>query len=629
MNLTTPNLRLGSYHFGKYSAHWRWVMVMLLWAQISVANANLWESLTGQKSQGPLPVEEAYLFSYSQPEPGLLILQWTMPESDYYLYRDQIKLHTDGQVEIVDIQKGLTVGKEDAIYGQSQVYYNEAEFRVAVQQSAGGNPDPEIKVEYQGCWDGGICYPPQTQPVQLISVPTQAPPLAPLGSSTQPSVVESNSLEFSLTDQRRFSDVLASGSFTITLLLFFLAGLALSLTPCVFPMIPILSSVIVGHGGKVRTRQAFGYSSLYVLAMAITYTLAGVAAGLFGANIQAAFQNPWIISTFSLMFVVFAFSMFGFFEIQMPTALQNRLANLSRSQQGGRGASVFVMGVLSALIVGPCVAAPLAGALVYIGQTGDPILGGAALFSLSLGMGVPLIIIGTSAGKLLPKAGHWMVHIKAGFGVIMLLMAIWMLDRIVPPTMTVLLVSAVLIISSIYLKALDRLPEGSLGWLKLGKGFGVLMLIYGTSLLVGVAAGNASLLKPLAGVVTGSATSASSLLPFAKVTSLDQLRPLVEQARTQGRPVMLDFYADWCITCKELESFVFVDPSVQAEFQRFTLIKVDVTANDDAAIALNKEYDLIGPPAQIFYDPQGNLLKEKTLIGVPTVADFVSLLRSI
>mgnify|MGYP003672820404 FL=1 len=629
MNLTTPNLRLGSYHFGKYSAYWRWVMVMLLWAQISVANANLWESLAGQKPQGPLPVEEAYLFSYSQPEPGLLILQWTMPESDYYLYRDQIKLHTDGQVEIVDIQKGLTVGKEDAIYGQSQVYYNEAEFRVAVQQSAAGNPDPEIRVEYQGCWDGGICYPPQTQPVQLISVPTQAPPLTPADSSAQPAVVESNALEFSLTDQRRFSDVLASGSFTITLLLFFLAGLALSLTPCVFPMIPILSSVIVGHGGKVSTRQAFGYSSIYVLAMAITYTLAGVAAGLFGANIQAAFQNPWIISTFSLMFVVFAFSMFGFFEIQMPTALQNRLANLSRSQQGGRGASVFVMGVLSALIVGPCVAAPLAGALVYIGQTGDPILGGAALFSLSLGMGVPLIIIGTSAGKLLPKAGHWMVHIKAGFGVIMLLMAIWMLDRIVPPTMTVLLVSAVLIISSIYLKALDRLPEGCLGWLKLGKGFGVLMLIYGTSLLVGVAAGNASLLKPLAGVVTGSATSASSLLPFAKVTSLDQLRPLVEQARTQGRPVMLDFYADWCITCKELESFVFVDPSVQAEFQRFTLIKVDVTANDDAAIALNKEYDLIGPPAQIFYGPQGNLLTEKTLIGVPKVADFVSLLRSI
>lgn len=629
MNLTTPNPRLGSYNFGKYSACWRWVVVMLLWAQVSVANANLWESLTGQKPQGPLPVEEAYLFSYSQPEPGLLILQWTMPESDYYLYRDQVKLHTDGQVEIVDIQKGPTVGKEDAIYGQSQVYYDEAEFRVAVQQSAAGNPDPGIKVEYQGCWDGGICYPPQTQPVQLNAVPTQAPPLTAADAEVQTARAETNSLDFSLTDQRRFSDVLASGSFSITLLLFFLAGLALSLTPCVFPMIPILSSVIVGHGGKVSTGQAFGYSSLYVLAMAITYTLAGVAAGLFGANIQAAFQNPWIISTFSLMFVVFAFSMFGFFEIQMPTALQNRLANLSRSQQGGRATSVFVMGVLSALIVGPCVAAPLAGALVYIGQTGDPVLGGAALFSLSLGMGAPLIIIGTSAGKLLPKAGHWMVHIKAGFGVVMLLMAIWMLDRIVPPAVTVLLVSAVLITSSIYLKALDRLPDGCVGWLKLGKGFGVLMLIYGTSLLVGVAAGNASLLKPLAGVTTGSATSASTLLPFAKVTSLDQLRPLLDQARTQGRPVMLDFYADWCVTCKELESFVFVDPSVQTEFQRFTLIKVDVTANDDAAIALNKAYDIIGPPAQIFYDPKGNLLKDKTLIGVPTVADFVALLRSI
>lgn len=629
MNTRTTNQQQNPSSFLKLSFCWRLAMATLLWAQLSLANAGLWESLTGQKPEGPLPVEEAYLFSYSQPEPGLLVLQWVMPESDYYLYRDQIKLHTNGQVEVVDIQKGPTVGKEDAIYGQSQVYFDQAEFRIAVQQSSAGNPNPEFKIEYQGCWEGGICYPPQTKTVQLTAVPTETTPIAPLMASASPSKVSGDPLDFSLTDQRRFSDMLASGSFSVTLLLFFLAGLALSLTPCVFPMIPILSSVIVGHEGKVTTRQAFLYSSIYVLAMALTYTLAGVAAGIFGANIQAAFQNPWIISAFSLMFVIFAFSMFGFFEIQMPAVIQNRLANLSRQQRGGRSASVFVMGVLSALIVGPCVAAPLAGALVYIGQTGDPLLGGAALFSLSLGMGAPLIIIGTSAGKLLPKAGHWMVHIKAGFGVIMLLMAVWMLDRIVPPTVTVLLVGTILVISSIYLKALDRLPEGSAGWLKLGKGIGVLMLIYGSSLLIGVAAGNASLLKPLGGIVGGSSNSSAALAPFAKVTSLDQLRPVLNQARDQGRPVMLDFYADWCITCKELESFVFVDANVQAEFKRFTLIKVDVTANDDAAIALNKEYEIIGPPAQIFYDHKGKLLAEKTLIGVPTVADFVDLLRSI
>ncbi len=613
---------LGLFHKKQLIAGWLLSVFM-----VNPAYAGWWESLTGA-GEGPLTVEEAYQFSYSQPEPGLLVLNWQMPDG-YYLYRDKIKLHTTDKVDVVDIQKGAAVEKEDAIYGRSWVYFNRAEVRVAIQQAQSGEVDPDIKVEYQGCWEGGICYPPETKTLSLKAVPqtTLIPLRAPSG--LLPSSSTTSYLDLSLTDQQRFVSALSSGGYVLTLLLFFVAGLALSLTPCVFPMIPILSSVIVGHQGHATTRQAFVYSCVYVLFMALTYTLAGVAAGLFGANIQAAFQNPWIISAFSLMFVAFALSMFGFFEIQFPAAIQNRLSLLSRRQQGGRLVGVAVMGVLSALIVGPCVAAPLAGALVYIGQTGDPVLGGAALFSLSMGMGLPLIAIGTTAGKLLPKAGHWMVTIKAAFGVVMLLMAIWMLDRIVPSTVTMLLLGIVLVMTAIYLKALDRLPEGSAGWPQFGKGIGVLLLVYGVSLLLGVAAGNSSLVRPLAGVLAGENGTTQPLATFTKVTSLAQLQPILASAKAANQPVMLDFYADWCVTCKELEAFVFVDGAVQEQFSRFTLIKVDVTANDDEAIALNKAYGLIGPPALILYDQQGLVQSDRMLIGVPEVDDFVDWLKSI
>lgn len=604
-----------------------WVAGLLSVSLVNPAYADWWTSLTGT-SEGPLTVDEAYEFSYSQPEPGLLVLNWQMPDG-YYLYRDKIKLHTTDKVDVLDIQKGVAVEQEDAIYGRSWVYFNSAEVRIAIQQAQSGEVNPDIQVEYQGCWEGGICYPPETKTLSLKAVPkiTVLPSQAPSG--LPPGTTTTSYLELSLTDQQQFVSALSSGGYPLTLLLFFVAGLALSLTPCVFPMIPILSSVIVGHQGHASTRQAFVYSCVYVLFMALTYTLAGVAAGLFGANIQAAFQNPWIISAFSLMFVAFALSMFGFFEIQMPAAIQNRLALLSRHQQGGRLAGVAAMGVLSALIVGPCVAAPLAGALVYIGQTGDPILGGAALFSLSLGMGLPLIAIGTSAGKLLPKAGHWMVTIKASFGVVMLLMAIWMLDRIVPAVVTMLLLGIVFVMTAIYLKALDRLPAGSARWAPFSKGIGVLLLVYGVSLLLGAAAGNSSLVRPLAGVLAGESRTAQPLAEFTKVTSLEQLQPILASAKAANQPVMLDFYADWCVTCKELEAFVFVDEAVQEQFRRFTLIKVDVTANDDEASALNKAYGLIGPPALILYDQQGVVQSDKTLIGVPKVDDFVDWLKSI
>ncbi|OMH31763.1 protein-disulfide reductase DsbD [Motiliproteus sp. MSK22-1] len=621
----------------------------------SFGNSNLQSTSVGGVT--PLTVDEAYQFSYSQPKPGLLKLIWQMPEDGYYLYRDKIKIHTGDTIEVVDILKAEAVEKEDAIYGRSWVYFNGAEVLVALQSLNGENTDVTFKVEYQGCWEGGICYPPEKKTVTLSGIPGKAPLLQNSLSTSELSAPQSNSFwsnnagfDLSLTDQSRFADALKSSSLLVTLGLFFLAGLALSLTPCIFPMIPILSSVIVGHQAGAaatssanqgtNTRRSFFYSCVYVLFMALTYTIAGVIAGLFGANIQAAFQNVWIISLFSLMFILFALSMFGIFQFQVPVALQNKLANLSRRQRGGRFTGVASMGVLSALIVGPCVAAPLAGALIYIGQTGDPYLGGAALFSLSIGMGIPLILIGTSAGKILPKAGHWMEQIKAAFGVMMLLMAIWMLDRILPPAVIMGLLGALLTFTAIFMKALDSLPIGSSIAARLGKGTGLLLLVYGLSLLIGLAAGGSSLIRPLAVLSTGFSNSNSNSItsgtrqrtpqaPFAKVTSLEQLQPRLDAAKLAGQPVMLDFYADWCITCKELEAFVFVDDQVQQQFSRFSLIKVDVTANDDAAKTLYDYYNIIGPPALIFYDNTGQIRANQTLIGVPEVADFVSHLKKI
>ena len=639
------------------------VLLLLLSAVSLPGQAGWWDNLidgingnsNGVGGAAPLTVDEAYRFSYSQPQPGVLKLNWQMPEDGYYLYRDKIRILAGETIEVTDIRKPAAVEKEDAIYGRSWVYFNSAEVLVALRSLNGSSGEVAFKVEYQGCWEGGICYPPERKTISLASLPADAPSLdsvsmagsnANTGSATPPlsttALKTDPGFNLSLTDQSRFADALQSDNLLVTLALFFLAGLALSLTPCVFPMIPILSSVIVGHqSGSVAadasatgTAKSFFYSSVYVFFMALTYTVAGVFAGLFGANIQAAFQNPWIISIFSLMFVLFALSMFGLFQFQMPPTIQNRLARLSRRQRGGRFAGVATMGVLSALIVGPCVAAPLAGALIYIGQTGDPWLGGAALFSLSIGMGIPLILIGTSAGKLLPKAGHWMEQIKAAFGVIMLLMALWMLDRILSPEVIMGLLGALLIVTAIFMKALDSLPVDSSPATRISKGAGILLLVYGLSLLVGLAAGSNSLIRPLAGLGSGfgsgfAASRSVQPTPFVKMTSLEQLQPSLEAARQAGQPVMLDFYADWCVTCKELESFVFVDDQVQQEFGRFKLIKVDVTANDEAAKALYRNYDIIGPPALIFYDTRGQILADKTLIGVPEVDDFVSHLRQI
>ena len=599
---------------------------------ISFANAGLFDKKNeaGVSTESPLPVEQAYIFVPEIGDNGQVYLRWNIQDR-YYLYRDRITVTPSETLEVVSRINGATDTKDDPLFGTVEVFHKNADVTLQLRSVTGKPSDGSLKISYQGCWEGGICYPPVITSLDLRDIP------ADLGNkptelikSVSDSLVQASSVlqpapPALLSEQDQFASIISGDNFLLILGAFFIAGLALSLTPCVFPMIPIISSIIAGHGHKITTKRAVFLSMVYVLAVSVTYTVAGVLAGLFGENLQAAFQNPWIISFFSLIFVLLSLSMFGFYELQVPSAWQTKLNNTSHDQQGGTVTGVAIMGLLSALIVGPCMAAPLAGALIYIGQTGDPVMGGLALFTLSMGMGVPIILIGASAGKLLPKAGHWMDSIKAGFGVALLLMAIWMLDRVVPVAVTMALTAIVLIISAIYMRALDQISHDTKGWLKLWKGVGIMLLLYGAALFVGVLSGGNSLLYPLKGLAsTSSANAQTSKLSFLTVTSISELEPVLQEAKRTGKPVMLDFYADWCISCVELEYVTFADTGVKQALSGFVRVKVDVTANDENAKALNKIYGVIGPPALVFYNHSGVLQPQLMLVGVIDPKDFIN-----
>ena len=394
-------------------------------------------------------------------------------------------------------------------------------------------------------------------------------------------------------------------------------------------MIPILSSLIVGQGKspeeRLSTGQAFRLSLTYVLAMALTYTVVGVLVGLSGYNLQAFFQNPWILSAFAALFVLLSLSMFGFYELQLPLAFQNRLTAWSNRQQGGRTGGVAVMGFLSALIVGPCVTAPLVGALIYIAESGDAVIGGLALFSLSMGMGTPLLLVGTSAGRFMPSTGAWMVKTKALFGVILLAMAIWMLSRFLPAGITLVLASILAVLSGIYFGATDNLTPQSTGVQRLGKGAGLVVALYGAALMIGALSGGQSFITPLKGLVGGGpegTVAGEEGLTFQRIKGLDELQAVVASATDAGRPVMLDFYADWCVSCKEMEAFTFTDSAVQAALDDAVILQADVTANDAVDQELLKHFGLFGPPAIILYDAAGQELRPARVVGFMAAERF-------
>jgi Thiol:disulfide interchange protein len=542
-------------------------------------------------------------------------LRWQIAP-DHYLYKDKFTFQLkDGSAASLGSYT-LPAGEEknDEFFGRIFVFHDAVELTIPLQRS--GQGAATLLVSYQGCAEvTGICYPPIRKEVNLDPAAAAVSTAVAAPATTAAAAPQS--------EQDSLAAALAGDNRLLTVLTFLGLGLLLAFTPCVFPMIPILSSIIVGQGAGLTTRRAFIMSLVYVLAMALTYTVAGVLAGLFGANLQAAFQNVWILGSFSVVFVLLALSMFGFYELQLPSALQTKLSEISNQQQGGSLIGVAIMGLLSALIVGPCVAPPLMGALIYIGQTGDAVLGGLALFALSIGMGAPLLLIGTSAGKLLPRAGGWMNAIKAVFGVMLLAVALWMLERVLPAFITMLAWALLIIISAIYMGALEPLKDGASGWRKLWKGLGLALLIHGALLLVGAAAGGNDPLQPLRGVgFGGGATAQAAKLEFRKVKTVAEMEQAVAAAAAQGKPVMLDFYADWCVSCKEFDKYTFSDAGVIQALSGAVLLKADVTANDDADQAMLRHFKLIGPPSLLFFGADGQERQPFRVVGFMGPEEF-------
>ncbi len=469
----------------------------------------------------------------------------------------------------------------------------------------------KIKISYQGCSERGLCYSPMSNTYDFTLLKSEKKIKTP----------QNNTVSTNTSQEDTIANTIKNSSFLIVLLTFFGFGLLLSLTPCVFPMIPILSSVIVSQSSKdMSVKKAFFLSLVYVLAMSLAYTIAGVMAGLFGANIQTALQDPWVLSIFSLIFVLLSFSMFGFYDIQMPSFIQSKL---SKNSNKGGVVGVAVMGFLSALIVGPCVAAPLAGALIYIGQSGDALLGGAALFVMSLGMGVPLLIIGAGAGKFMPRPGVWMDNIKAFFGVLMLAVAIYMLSRILDSQIIMLLWMALLLISSIYMGALETLNKETSGWSKFFKGIGIIIFIYSIFLFIGAMRGATNPLNPLeeknikVARLQNSNTIAEHAV-FQRVKTLDELNKIIQSSK---KPVMIDFYADWCISCKELDEKTFKNTQVRSRMDKMKLLRIDVTKNDNEDKKLLKRFNVFGPPAIIFFK-NGVELKSLKVVGYKNAQEF-------
>jgi thiol:disulfide interchange protein DsbD len=568
-----------------------------------------------------LPPEQAFQFFATVKDAGTLHVNWEIAKG-YYLYREKIELEltnpAGNQLGNYSIPRGTP--KQDEAFGQVETFYNELGFDLPIIRTNSSAQTITLQAKYQGCADRGVCYPPMTKQInlELPAIQESTP-----NAGTQPIPA--------LSEQDQIVQSLQHDSLAMTLLSFFGFGLLLSMTPCIFPMIPILSGIIVGHGKRITTTRAFLLSLSYVVASALTYTVFGILAALFGNNLQTTFQQPWIIGLFSATFVLLSLSMFGFYELELPNSLKTRLHNSSIKHRDGSLWGAAIMGALSSLIVGPCVAAPLAGALIFIGQTGNAVLGGSALFAMGLGMGVPLLLLGASAGKLLPKAGTWLYSTKIVFGVIMLAVAVWMLSRILPPAIIILLWAMLLILPAIYLNAIDPLPENSSGWRKLWKGVGLMMLAYGLLLLIGFSMGNNNPLKPLQGFSLNNAQAAEQGkgIVFERVASLSALETRIQQASANHQPVMLDFYADWCISCKEMEAYTFTDPKVKQALTGFVLLQADVTKNSDDDKALLAKFNLIGPPAILFFGADSQENPAHRVIGYQDVETFIKTLQRV
>jgi thiol:disulfide interchange protein DsbD len=559
-----------------------------------------------------LPADQVFRVGATAAGPNAIRLDWWI-RGGYYLYRSRLKVSAGDGVALGALQLPTGLIKIDPYFGREEIYRNAVSGTVPVPDGQGRSLS--LQVSYQGCADAGLCYPPITKTL-TVALPAAGSTGPGAGSST--AVASSSS---ALSDQQGYTNAARSGSLLAMIAAFYGAGLLLAFTGCVYPTIPILSAIIVGQGRKVTTGRAFVLSLTYVLGMALTYTIAGTAfAALGGQAPAAAFEQPWIVATFAALFVAMALSMLGFFTVQMPAALQTQIANLSSRQTAGTLGGVAIMGALSALLVTTCVGPALVAALAVISQTGQIARGAAALFAMSIGTGTPLLIIGTSAGKLLPKSGPWMDTIKRFFGAVMLGVAVWMLGRVLPARVTLALWAVPVGTAAAVFFVGTRTVRAARWTLRLG---GLVVGLYGLALVTGAALGGTNPLSPIP-----AWAGTQQPLPFAPVRTVADLDRQVAQASRAGRPVMIDFYADWCTSCKEMEATTFLDPVVRQALSGTVLLRADVTANDAADRALLQRFGIYGPPTIAFYGRDGQERSRYRVVGYMKGAEFAAAARA-
>ena len=575
-----------------------------------------------------LKVDQAFSFNFDQKNNQLRI-NFDIADG-YYLYRHQFRF-TEKNARITPVELPRGEDHEDEFFGVQQVYRAQFSLLINIEEAS---KNASLTVRYQGCADKGLCYPPSKQIIDLDKVLTQTTnnnasavlsaldnPENDANTSDTPATTTAPT---TVSEQHQLADMLKQGSLLLTLIAFFIGGLLLSFTPCVFPMYPILTGIIVGAGknssAPLTTKKAFTLSFFYVQGMAITYTLLGIVVALAGAQFQAMFQHPFVLIAMSVLFIFLALSMFGVFNLALPASWQNKLNNISNKQKGGSITGVVMMGVISGLVASPCTTAPLTGALLYISQTGDVVLGASALYALSLGMGLPLLILGSSGGKLLPKAGAWMNIIKNIFGLLLLAVPIFLLERFIPAIVTDTLWALLLLASASYFYVEN---QNSANNQVKGFWFGVRSLVIFMMLFVGANMAY-QIVNPQQQVLSAASQGANATEQhFIKVTSLNELNAAVAKANQQGKTVMVDLYADWCVACKEFEEYTFSESIVQQSLANTVLIQIDLTDTGAAHnVALMEHFNVFGLPSILFFDLQGNELSQQRVTGFMAAEEF-------
>lgn len=600
-------------------------LLCTLWLMPAHATSNnLLSELIQPTKQTFLPVDQAFTFDFDQ-QGNTLFIGWDIAPG-YYLYKKKLEIIAkDAEITVPSLGEGVII--EDEFFGKTEVFFDS--FSV-VSKLSNIAQEGVVKVRYQGCAEAGLCYPPEIISIPLSVIAGENPASNNSATDTSSALAALNSEPSAVNEttavqqddvekEQNFTDKLASQGLLANLAIFFLVGIGLAFTPCVFPMFPILSSLIAGQQ-NLSTKKAFALSFVYIQGMAVTYAALGLVVASLGGQVQGYLQHPFVLISFSLLFVLLAMSMFGWYEIKLPSGLMNKLTQVSNNQKGGNYIGVFLMGVLSGLIASPCTTAPLSAALLFVAQSGDYLVGGLTLYVLSLGMGIPLLLLGTSGGKLLPKAGGWMEQVKTLFGFIMLVVPLILLERIVDFDIILLMAGLLALATALYLHHWQS--SQTQGKLKTALWFAAtLLVIAGASL-------TKNYIWPTTNTVN-SATEQSQSHEFKLVANLAELKQAVSEANDEGRLVMVDLYAEWCVACKEFEKYTFPEPSVQAEFAHFELLKIDLTESDETTIEVMEEYTVFGLPSILFFDTQGEELAAQRVTGFLNAKDFAEHLAKV